>query len=244
MNPPSTLFSEIQRLFERTYTQVGINLEDCLVDQARSRQLAALAGAQAAELAETARTFLRAADGRLRIGIYYSEWLIAQLEKHDPRSGIGDHNIRELIAFVEEINHALHAAIQFQSGQAPTRDESYALNLELQARVDTYLVLVLFVALFRKPAPVSEHDRRWLNFHLFDSQCPDQYRSRNLRARYAETTRLARRYTKYLDSLNALRRVEEIRVFHALPYEGKRNRILALMDRSNPKSENSDDSGI
>ena len=31
MNP--TLFSEIQRLFERTYAAVGINLEDCLIGQ-------------------------------------------------------------------------------------------------------------------------------------------------------------------------------------------------------------------
>jgi len=75
----STLFREIQTLFERTYASVGINLEECLVDSQRSRQLAALAGAQAAELAETARTFLRAADGQLRIGIYYSQWLIEQL---------------------------------------------------------------------------------------------------------------------------------------------------------------------
>ena len=77
-----TLFSEIQSLFERTYTSVGINLEECLVDSHRSRQLTALAGAQARELAETARTFLRTTDdGCLRIGIYYSQWLIEQLER-------------------------------------------------------------------------------------------------------------------------------------------------------------------
>ena len=33
----ATLFSEIQRLFERTYAQVGINLEDCLIDLERLR---------------------------------------------------------------------------------------------------------------------------------------------------------------------------------------------------------------
>lgn len=223
-----TLFSEIQSLFERTYSSIGINLEDCLVDSQRSRQLAALAGAQAAELAETARTFLREIDGQLRIGIYYSEWLIDQLELHDPRTGLNDHNIRELISFVEEINHALHAALQFRQGTSPTRSESYARNLELQAGVDTYLVLTLFLAFFRKPHPITAFDRRWIRFHLFESRNPRAYRNPQLRARYAETTRLARRYTRYLESLAASRRVDEIRVFRALPYEEKRHRILAL----------------
>ena len=54
-----TLFSQIQRLFERTYAQVGINLEDCIIDRARSAQLSKLAGASARELSELARTFLR-----------------------------------------------------------------------------------------------------------------------------------------------------------------------------------------
>src|SRR3954463_8869927 len=110
-----TLFSQIQRLFERTYAQVGINLEDCLIDQTRCLQLSKLAGAAASELSELARTFLRTADDQLYVGIYYSRWLIEQLERHDPRGGVGDHNIRSLIVFVEELNRALHAALQFKN---------------------------------------------------------------------------------------------------------------------------------
>ena len=75
-----TLFSQIQRVFERTYAQVGINLEDCLIDRNRCAQLSALAGASARELSELARTFLRRADDQLYVGIYYSGWLIEQLE--------------------------------------------------------------------------------------------------------------------------------------------------------------------
>ena len=44
MNP--TLFHEIQRLFERTYATVGINLEDCLIDGKRCGQLSRAAGAR------------------------------------------------------------------------------------------------------------------------------------------------------------------------------------------------------
>jgi hypothetical protein len=227
----STLFSEIQRLLERTYSSVGVNLEECLIDRRRCSQLSVLAGAQAAELSMLARTFLRATDGRLRVGIYYSSWLIEQLEKHDPRSGLSDANISALIAFVEEINHALHAALKFQRGEVPTRDEAYARNLELQAQVDTYLVLLLFVAFFRRPGKITRADRRWLRFHMFESRHNRSFRDRTISARYVETTYLARSYTRYLESLAASRRVEEIRLFHALEYDRKRERILALPDR-------------
>jgi hypothetical protein len=223
-----TLFSQIQKLFERTYAQVGINLEDCLIDRTRCAQLSMLAGKSARELSELARTFLRRADDRLYVGIYYSRWLIEQLERHDPRAGLGNHNIRSLIAFVEEINHALHAALQFNNGAREISSEDFARNLELQAQVDTYLVLLLFVAFFRKTQRVSKTDRRWLRFHLFARQCPGAFHSRNLRARYLEATELASSYTRYLDTLNGMRRLDEIRRFRSLGYTAKKARILAL----------------
>jgi hypothetical protein len=226
----ATLFSEIQCLFERTYAQVGINLEDCLIDRQRCGQLSRAAGASARELSELARTFLRKADDRLYVGIYYSRWLIEQLEKHDPRKAVTDANIRCLITFVEEINHALHAALQFQRGVREIATEDFARNLELQAQVDTYLVLLLFVAFFRKTQKVSRVDRRWLRFHLFSRQTPHAYADANLRGRYLETTELATQYTLFLDALNGARRVEEIRLFHSLDYAQKKQHILALMD--------------
>ncbi len=224
----ATLFSQIQRLFERTYAAVGVDLEDCLIDRQRCAQLSALAGAQARELSELARTFLRAADGRLHIGIYYSAWLIDQLERNDPRSRLHDANIQCLIAFVEEINHALHAALAFQRGMRTIEDENFLRHLELQAGVDTYLVLLLFVAFFRKPRAISRKDRRWLRFHLFTRKDPSAYRDVALQNRYRETNLLARRYTRFLDSLSDMRRLEEIRLFHALDYERKKAHILAL----------------
>jgi hypothetical protein len=223
-----TLFSQIQKLFERTYAHVGINLEDCLIDRQRCAQLSILAGRSARELSELARTFLRTANDRLYVGIYYSHWLIEQLERHDPRAGLSDHNIRSLITFVEEINHALHAALQFKNGARQIASENFARNLELQAQVDTYLVLLLFVAFFRKTQRVSRTDRRWLRFHLFERQCPNAFADRNLRARYLETTALASDYTRYLDTLNASRRLDEIRQFRSLDYVQKKTRILAL----------------
>ena len=226
-----TLFSQIQRLFERTYAQVGVNLEDCLIDRQRCAQLSILAGRSARELSDLARTFLRRTGDRLYVGIYYSRWLIEQLERHDPRAGVSDRNIRSLIMFVEEIDHALHAALQFKNGSREIGSEDFARNLELQAQVDTYLVLLLFVSFFRKTQRVSKTDRRWLRFHLFARTCPGAYRDANLRGRYLETTELASIYTKFLDTLNGLRRLDEIRVFRSLDYGEKKARILALPSR-------------
>ncbi len=226
-----TLFSEIQKLFERTYAQVGINLEDCLIDRQRCAQLTKAAGASARELNELARTFLRRADDQLYVGIYYSRWLIEELERHDPRSGLSDRNIHSLIAFVEEINHALHAALQFKTGQRAIESEDFARNLELQAQVDTYLVLLLFVAFFRKTERVSRTDRRWLRLNLFAAQNPNAFRDPNLRARYLETSELAAQYTRFLDSLKGEQRLVEIRAFRSLGYDGKKARIFALTSR-------------
>ena len=223
-----TLFSDIQKLFERTYASVGINLEDCLIDRQRCGQLSRLAGASARELSELARTFLRRSGDQLYVGIYYSRWLIEQLEQNDPRRGISESNIHALIAFVEEINHALHAALKFKEGMREIHSEDFARNLELQALVDTYLVLLLFVAFFRKSQRVSRMDRRWLRFHLFSAADPAAYSDPNLRGRYLETTQLAGRYTRYLDTLNGLRRVEEIRQFHSLGFDEKKHLILSL----------------
>src|ERR1700759_565018 len=233
----ATLFSEIQRLFERTYASVGINLEDCLIGRQRCGQLSRLAGASARELSVLARTFLRAAGDRLYVGIYYSQWLIEQLERHDPRSGLSNNNIGSLIMFVEEINHALHAALQFKAGLRRIDSEDFARNLELQGMVDTYLVLLLFVAFFRKTQKISRTDRRWLRFHMFESRARDAFRDENLRARYLETGELAASYTHYLDTLNGARRLDEIRNFHALPYDAKKRHILALMNRPNPPGQ-------
>ncbi|MDQ6861094.1 MAG: hypothetical protein M3032_08060, partial [Verrucomicrobiota bacterium] len=104
--------------------------------------------------------------------------------------------------------------------------------LELQAQVDTYLVLLLFVAFFRKTQRVSRTDRRWLRFHLFASRNASAYQSAQLRARYLESTELASSYTRFLDTLNGMRRLEEIRAFRSLDYGAKKARILALMGPS------------
>ena len=123
--------------------------------------------------------------------------------------------------------------LQFKKGEREIASEDFARNLELQARVDTYLVLLLFVAFFRKTQKVSRTDRRWLRFHLFAAENPGAFQSTNLRGRYLETTELAASYTEFLDTLNGMRRLEEIRAFRSLDYGAKKERILALDGHEN-----------
>ena len=176
----------------------------------------------AGELSDVARTFLRTADDRLYVGIYYSSWLIEQLEKYDPPTGLSNstpvaHHVRR------RDESRLSRGIAVQAGLRRIDSEDFARNLELQGLVDTYLVLLLYVAFFRRSQRVSRMDRRWLRFHLFRSRSGNSYQDANLRARYLETCELATQYTHFLDSLNGVRRVEEIRNFRALTYEQKRS---------------------
>jgi hypothetical protein len=46
-----------------------------------------------------------------------------------------------------------------------------------------------------------------------------------------ETTELASSYTRFLDTLNGARRLDEIRRFRSLDYIGKRAKILALPEK-------------
>ena len=59
-------------------------------------------------------------------------------------------------------------------------------------------------------------------------QNPRAFRDANLRGRYRETTELAARYTRFLDTIAGPPRLEEIRRFRSLSYRGKRKRILEL----------------
>src|SRR5438094_85503 len=144
MRVNETLFSQIQRLFERTYAQVGINLEDCLIDRTRCAQLSMLAGTSARELSELARTFLRRAGDQLYVGIYYSRWLIEQLERHDPRSGFGDRNIRSLITYFVHIDYYLMAAHQFKYLALMAGESNYA-EINAQPKIMRFIWLWLLI---------------------------------------------------------------------------------------------------
>lgn len=222
-----TLLDEIQVLLERTYASTGLDLGAFLIGRQRFADLSRLAGEQTNEMSDAGRTFLRVLDGNLLLAIYYSNHVIQNLERHDPKRTLNDRNIRAFIVFVEEITHAVHAALRFLEGQRDITHEDFARDLELQAKVDTYLVLQFFTGARRQRRRLSHEDRDWLRHHLFARERFD-YNDGNLAARYRETNLLGAAYTRHLDKLPPRDRVNAIRAFRPLPYPQKRDYIDAL----------------
>ena len=222
-----TLLRQIQNLLERTYTPTGINLEDFLIGRQRCTELTHLAGPMARDLSVDGRTFLRVINGHLYIAIYYHPWVIQILEQHPPFAELSGKNIRALIVFLEELNHAVHAALRFLEHRLQIESESLMCDLELQAKVDTYLSLKLIGTALRKRRRLTKKHERWLQSCLFKSES-FQYQHGVLRYRYRETNRLALRLARHLDQLKPSRRIAFIRQFRPLSFEQKRACIQSL----------------
>jgi hypothetical protein len=225
-----TLLREIQLLLERTYGPTGVNLEDFLLDAQRSQTLAAMAGASAAQVSELGRVFLRVVDGKLRLGIYYDPRVIEALERNNPAYGLNDENILPFTVFLEELDHAVHAALKFREGIRDIHSETFVRDLELQAKVDVYLILQMYCAFFNRPQRLTDADRRWLKACLFDTE---NYADAEpwVADRYRQCNRLARRYVGYLERLSPAPRTREIRRFRRLSYAAKQQRIASVTCR-------------
>ncbi len=222
-----TLLREIQLLLERTYGQTGVNLEEFLLSRDRGAALADMAGATASQISDLGRVFLRIVDGKLRIGIYYDSRVIESLEQNNPQFGLNDDNILPFMVFLEELDHAVHASLKFREGTRDISTETFVRDLELQAKVDTYLILQMYCAFFNKPQKLTDADHRWLKACVFDSE-NFAYEEPLIAERYRQTNKLGRRYTRFLDKLTPSKRTTEIRRFRKLTYEQKRERITAV----------------
>jgi hypothetical protein len=214
-----TLLREIQLLLERTYAPIPINLESCLIGETRCAALNRLAGEEVVHLAPDGRTFLRQAGDSLYLAIFYSRPVIAELETNDPRRALNERNISALITFIEEIAHGVQAALLFQEGERTIDSEAYARNLEVQARVDTYLVLSKFAQLIcgeRIPRAVGA----WLRRQLFDDG-HRRFATARLRGRYRAAQRCALAFLRRLRRMPLAERPGALREFRAMNWAEK-----------------------
>lgn len=226
-----TLLREMQVLLERTYGETGVNLEEFLLPPERTDLLSAMAGISAAQISHLGRVFLRVVDDNLLMGIHYDPTVIDTLEQHNPQYGLTDENILPFMVFLEELDHGVHAALKFKEGHRDITSETFVRDLELQAKVDTYLILQMYCAFFNKSKRLTPADRRWLRTCVFDTD-DTSHAEPVLRQRYRESNQFGRRYVVHLDRLKPQRRTAEIRAFRALSYAQKKVRIARLDRRA------------
>lgn len=214
-----TLLEEVQEVMERTYRPAGIDLRECLIGRDRSRILRDRVGGDPEDVAMNACTFLRQERENLYVAIFFSEELIETLERDNPRETINHRNIGCLISFLEEITHAVHAALDFHGGCRTVESEVFACNLETQAKVDVYWLLLRFCRVLEGRAPTFE-TRAWLMDRLFGDERFD-YRNRRLARRYRVAHRIARSFVERVEGIGERERVELIRNFREVSLAGK-----------------------
>jgi hypothetical protein len=161
-------------------------------------------------------------DGELSLGLYLDAQALANLERHDPHAGLGQHNFGDFCLAVEGVSHFIYVA------QCAAADRTVtALELELQAEVDKYVSCVLL--------DDEAHLRaRALRALLFD----DVHYANDLgpveRSRYQTANREARQYAGALErrylraggggsEVNGM--LSELRHFYRLPLEAKLGHI-------------------
>ncbi len=221
-----TLLRQIQDVLERTYASTGVNLEEFVIGRQRCVELSARAGPEVREMSGEGFTFLRVANGQLRIAIYYHPSIIARLEQHHPLAILDEQNIRSLIVFIEEVSHAVHATLFFLEKQGDLASEEFLCNLELQAKVDVYLALKLITATLIRSRHLHKKYQTWIRRCVFQRDFHGYHHAR-LRRRYCATSRLGLRLVKYLDTLDAGHRIRFIRNFRSLSFSNKRARICS-----------------
>ncbi|MDZ4742744.1 MAG: hypothetical protein SGI98_04910 [Verrucomicrobiota bacterium] len=221
-----TLLRKIQNLLERTYAPIGVNLEDFIIGPRRSVELARMSGKETDYLSHQGRVYLRKTGEALSIAVYYSPGVISRLENNHPLETLSDINIRDFITFIEEINHALHAILLFLDGQKEISSASFLSNLELQGKIDTYLVLKHCISRGNGHTALSPSHKRWLDEWLFDRET-FSYPSPQIAERYREANQMGRRFIRKLDKKNAGERINLIRILRPLPYDEKKKFILS-----------------
>jgi len=142
-----TLLSEVQILLERTYGTTGVDFEDFLLNEERSHALSEMAGPSAAQISDLGRVFLRIVEGKLRLGIHYDSSVVEALEKNNPACGLNDETSCPSWYF-SRTRPCVHAALSFARACGISIAKPSLRDLEVQAKVDTYLVLQKYCAFF------------------------------------------------------------------------------------------------
>ena len=152
------------------------------------------------------------------LGLYLDAHLLANLERHDPGRGLGEHNFGDFCLAVEGVSHFIYVARCAAADRPVT-----ALELELQAEVDKFVsCLLLDEASARRPADLRA--RLYEDVRYCDDLDEDE------RHRYQAANGGARTYARaleqrYLRHQRVGEMLIELRRFYRLGLEEKLSHI-------------------
>jgi len=163
--------------------------------------------------------FVHETGGELAIGLYVNDRTLEHLQRSDQRRRLDEENLEDFLLALEGVSHFVYLA---QRAQASRRVS--AVELELQAEVDKWLV-VLLVSWDQKGVPPADLRRRLFgDVRLLDDLSPEE------RDRYALANDAANEYTRALEQRFVRRgaiedMLAELRRFYQLDLGGKLDRI-------------------
>ena len=211
----SEVLTRIQRGLERTYrVATGVAVEEFVVgEDVRDRLTAARPAREQLLVSE--------ADDGLDLALYVDAGALAALAARDPAHRLDDGNLGAFLYAVEGVSHFIYTVVCAQQARAVS-----ALELELQAEVDKYLVCMLVTD--GGPDDSPRWRRRLYDECVFEADLDaderDRYRAANANAR-SYTASLERRYVQRRAIVDML---AELRRFYRLPLAAK----LAHIDKA------------
>ncbi len=207
--PPPQLLERVQRGLEALYrVATGVSVDDFLVS-AGLRDHVARARRPREQL------LIHELGGELSIGLFIDEGVLANLTAHDPGAGLGEHNFGDFLLALEGVSHFVYTVFCAHHARAVS-----ALELELQAEVDKYVICLLM------SEPRSRAVSTALRHRLFAEPSYEPDLDEDEAVRYQVANDNARRYAAYLEtSFVANRRLPqmlaELRRFYRRPLAQK-----------------------
>ena len=225
---PMTLMQEVQRTAERLYqVDMGVNFERFVVDQETMPLLSEHINSEEEALTRFACLYFVPDEERLNLAIYFSPEVLGALERCDPRSEINDENILPFMAMIEELTHAMHLTLLFIEDAGSITTEATLRALEVQAKVDTYVILHIFLLRLKREKESEWPEKLWLRYNVFERE-DFRYAGAALEKRYLEARELGLAFSIFLDSLDSSEWRRELQHLRRLPYPAKQRYIHAV----------------
>ena len=179
---PVSVLGRLQRGLETVYrVETRLDVDAFMVDEgARERALAGRGRRPREQLLVEQQ-----GDEELGLALFLDGAALANLERHDPAGGLGEHNFQDFCLAVEGVSHFIYVAVRAARDQPVS-----ALELELQAEVDKFVTCTLVI----DGGAAAELRARLYERVGLDADLDDDERER-----YRTANDQARKYARSLD---------------------------------------------